>query len=395
MKKILKLMAVVAALLLFVWGCNKVSNVILVSRISLSETAVTLRKGDVKMLQVTLTPSSADDQRVVWSSSNSNIASVSDGLITAVEVGKATVRATSADGRKRATCEVEVIPEYIPVESVLITDEDGVTPLNDTQVTLTEGDTYVAMASVRPGDATNTHVSWKSSNTVVASVKDGVVKAGSVGTATITVTSDAGSKTASFTVKVKAYVPPVDVTGVTLNKTSITLAKLGDSFQLTPTVAPADASNKDVRWSSADSKIATVENGLVKAIAPGKTTITVRTVDQGKTATCAVEVRGYVTGVSLNKSNLTLSVGGTATLSASVLPSDAINKNVTWTSSDDSVLTVDANGKVTAVTSGIATVTVTTEEGNFAAKCTIIVVAGDSTGTNGGFDEFNESDFDW
>ena len=92
---------------------------------------------------------------------------------------------------------------------------------------------------------------------------------------------------------------------------------------------------------------------------------------------------------------MTLSVGGSATLSASVLPSDAINKNVIWTSSDDSVLTVDANGKVTAVTSGIATVTVTTEEGNFAAKCTIIVVAGDSTGTNGGFDEFNESDFDW
>ena len=313
-------------------------------------------------------------------------------------MGTATIRATTADGRKRATCAVTVIEEYIPVESVMIMDEEGAHSLNDTVLELTEGDTYVAVAAVRPGDATNQHVSWSVNNPLVATVKNGTIKAVSVGTTTLTIISDAGGKTASCTIKVKAYVPPVDVTGVTLNPTSYTFAAsaIGTTKQLTATVAPADATTKDVRWSSSNTEVATVDgNGLVTAVAPGKAVITVRTVDQGKTATCQIDVKGYVTGVKIAPTSVNLSVNGTAALTATVLPSDALNKGVIWSSNHPEIAKVSDNGTVTALAAGMATITVTTVEGNFTASCTVIIIAGSGGDVNGGNEEYNDQPFNW
>ena len=168
----------------------------------------------------------------------------------------------------------------------------------------------------------------------------------------------------------------VSVAGVSLDKTEIVLVE-GSSEKLTATVEPTNATNKNVTWSSDHEAIATVDqNGTVTARRGGQATITVTTADGSKTATCTVRVKIQigepVQSVGLNKTELALEVGKTGTLEAKVEPSDATNKNVTWSSSNEEVATV-ANGTVTAVSAGEATITVTTEDGAKTATCKVTV----------------------
>lgn len=166
----------------------------------------------------------------------------------------------------------------------------------------------------------------------------------------------------------------VAVTGVSFDNTIATL-QVGETTTLTATVSPADAKNKNVIWSTSDASVATVANGVVTAVAVGTATITVTTEDGGFTATCDVTVNPVaVTGVSLNQTELTLVEGKTATLIATVAPDNAANKNITWSTSDAAVATVN-NGTVTAVAAGTATITVTTEDGSFTATCAVTVNA--------------------
>ena len=171
----------------------------------------------------------------------------------------------------------------------------------------------------------------------------------------------------------------VSVTGVTLNKIVLKLY-MGGSETLKATIAPANATNKYVTWKSSDPAVATVDaNGKVTAKSLGMADITVTTKDGGYTATCRVGVVRRpggdvsVTGVTLNKTATTIAVGASETLTATVVPGDAYNKNVTWTSSDPAVATVDASGKVTGVAKGTATITVTTENGGYTATCAVEV----------------------
>ena len=177
--------------------------------------------------------------------------------------------------------------------------------------------------------------------------------------------------------------PAVTVTGVTLNKTDLML-EIGGSETLTATVAPADATNKNVTWKSSDATVATVDdNGKVTGVAAGEATITVTTEEGGKTATCRVTVSATsvaVTGVTLNKTELTLETGGSETLTATVAPDDATNQNVTWKSDNPEIVTVDATGKVTGVAIGEATITVTTEDGGKTATCKVAVKVPDIEG---------------
>lgn len=172
----------------------------------------------------------------------------------------------------------------------------------------------------------------------------------------------------------------VSVTGVTLNKIVLQLYT-GGSETLTATIAPTNATNKKVTWTSSDPAVATVDaNGKVTAKSLGMADITVTTKDGGYTATCRVGVVRRpagdvsVTGVTLNKTTLKLSKGTSETLTATVAPTNATNKNVTWTSSDAAIATVDASGKVTGVAKGTATITVTTEDGGYTATCAVEVV---------------------
>ena len=167
----------------------------------------------------------------------------------------------------------------------------GVT-LNSTSLTLTEGEFQTLSTTVSPQDAANKKVIWSTSNASVADVDNGgKVTALAAGTATITVTTDDGGKTATCAVTVKAKVYPVE--SVSLDKTAVELTE-GETATLTATIKPDNASDKTVTWSSAQVSVATVTDGVITAVAPGEATITVTTNDGGKTATCAVTVNAVL-----------------------------------------------------------------------------------------------------
>ena len=173
--------------------------------------------------------------------------------------------------------------------------------------------------------------------------------------------------------------PVVAVTGVSLSQTSVSL-EVGGSVSLTATVSPSDATDKTVTWTSSNSGVASVSGGVVSALAEGTATITATA--GGKSAKCEVTVKPKVvdvTGISLNKTELTLSPGGSFQLEATVSPSDATDKTVTWTSSDPSTVTVE-NGLVKAVSPGTASVTA--KAGGKSAKCEVTVLI---PGTNEGY----------
>ena len=167
---------------------------------------------------------------------------------------------------------------------------------------------------------------------------------------------------------------PTAVTSVSLNQSALKLTT-GSTATLTATVLPSDASNKTVTWSTSNSSVATVSGGKVTAVAPGTATITAASVN-GKLANCTVTVTDpviAVTGVTLDKTSLSLTTGDTSTLTATISPSDATNKTVYWSTSNSSVATV-SGGKVTAVAPGTAKITATSSNGK-TAFCTVTVNA--------------------
>ena len=173
----------------------------------------------------------------------------------------------------------------------------------------------------------------------------------------------------------------VAVTGVTISDATATITT-GSTKTLTATVAPENAINKSVRWTSSDDAIASVDDeGVVTAIAAGSATITVTTVDGNFTATCAVTVEAAtvaVTGVTVSPESDTISLASTPaqiTCTATVTPADATDKSVTWSSSDEAVATVDSDGVVTALTVGTTTITATTTDGSFTDTCALTVTA--------------------
>ena len=339
-----------------------------VTGVSLDKTEIVLVEGSSQTLTATVEPTNATNKNVTWSSDHEAIATVDQhGTVIARNGGQAIITVTTADGSKTATCTVNVrVHIGVPVQSV---------GLNKTELALEVGKTGTLEAIVEPSDATNKNVIWSSSNPEVATVDNGVVTTVSAGEAIITVTTEDGGKTATCKVTVNAP-QTVPVTGVTLDKAELTLEK-GSTGTLKATVEPQNATNNTVTWSSSNPEFATVDNGVVTAVSAGEAIITVTTEDGAKTATCKVTVNAPqtvpVTGVTLDKAELTLEKGSTGTLKATVEPQNATNNTVTWSSSNPEFVTV-ANGTVTAVSAGTATITVTTEDGNHKATCTVTVI---------------------
>jgi len=183
---------------------------------------------------------------------------------------------------------------------------------------------------------------------------------------------------------------PVSVTGVTISQSNVEL-EVNDTYQLSATIDPANATDPSVTWSSSDETVATVDNiGLVSAISEGTSTITVTTNDGGYTANSAITVNPQtvsVTGVSISQNSLDLNTGETYQLSATITPSNATDQSVTWSVGNASVATVNSSGLVSAVSAGTTTITVTTNDGGYAATSEVTVISNNtiaSTYGNGG-----------
>ncbi len=346
--------------------------------VTLSKTSLTLEEGAIANLTATVLPTNADDKSVTWTSSNTAVATVSsNGQVKAVKAGNATITVTTVDGGLKATCAVTVTElAIVPVHPTSIS-------LSEMALELNEGETATLTAIVLPENADDKSVVWSSSNTAVATVSEGVVRALAEGQAMITATTVDGELTATCPVTVKkAVVEPVHPESVMLSADSLKLTE-GQSATLTATVLPADADNKSVTWSSSNTAVVTVNNGVVKAVKAGYAVITVKTVDGGLTAKCEVIVKEeavnpiHPTSVTISQTSLTLKVGKATTLTATVLPADADNKSVTWTSSNTAVATVTNQGTINAISAGTTTITVTTVDGGLTATCEVIVESDD------------------
>jgi len=197
MKTIINLTITLVAIIgLAMTGCEgpAASTKVDVTGITLAPAALTLNVGATGTLTSTITPADATNQKVSWTTSDATKATVANGVVTAVATGSATITVTTDDGGFTATCAVTVSPT---------TAVTGVT-LNKTAATLKVGDTETLTATVEPADATNKAISWSSSDNAVATVNNGVVSAVGAGTATITVTTTDGGKTAACAVTVQA-----------------------------------------------------------------------------------------------------------------------------------------------------------------------------------------------
>ena len=338
-----------------------------VTGVTLNKTTLTLETGASETLTATITPADATNQKVSWKSSKEAVATVdANGKVTGVKAGEAVITVTTEDGGKTATCKVYVNTATVAVTGVM---------LNKTETTILEGSSETLVATVLPENATNRNVSWKSSDEAVATVDaNGKVTGVKAGEAVITVTTEDGKKTNTCKVTVKSNT--VNVTGVVLNKTSISIP-IGEDETLAAKVLPENATNQNVTWSCKNPEIASVDaNGKVTGIKAGMTIVTVTTEDGGKTADCRVNVSERhisVMGVELNKTEFIFQVGDSETLVASIKPENASNKKVTWVSDKPEIATVDANGKVTGVKAGVATITVTTDDGGKTATCKVLV----------------------
>ena len=318
--------------------------VVMPTDIILSETNIELEVGESNTVSATVTPSNAANKNVSWSSSNSGVATVENGVITAKKAGTATITAKTENGIT-AVCQVKV--NDVTVKSL---------SLNEESISMEEGDTVDLVAAVLPEDAANKTVTWKSSNSNIATVSNGTVKAKSKGTATITATTVNGIS-ASCSVTVNEVMP----ISVSLDKTSCSLNE-GESEQLKATISPNNAKDKSIVWSSSNSGVVYVSNGNVTAISKGTATITATTIN-GISASCSFTVNEIVPGyVTLDRSSCSLYDGEEMQLTATVFPENAKNKTISWMSSDTSVATI-ANGTVKAIKAGSASITATTVNG--------------------------------
>lgn len=261
------------------------STPVAVSGVALNKKVATVNVGKKVTVKATVTPANADNKTLVWTSSNTKIATVSNGVVKGVKAGRVIITAkTTDDSNISATCTVTVKQ---PVTRISLSKK----------ATMYTGKKLTLKAKVNPANASNKALTWKSSNTKIAKVaSNGVVTGVKAGTVKITATAKDGSrKSATCTVTVRQ-----SVSKITLSKTNVVLPKKGSSYNVRVTVAPKNAYNKNVAVKSAKTKVAKVSASTVKsgktvkitAVKKGTTKVVFTAKDGSKkSATCKVTVK--------------------------------------------------------------------------------------------------------
>lgn len=261
------------------------STPVAVSGVALNKKVATINVGKTVTVKATVTPANAANKTLSWTSSNTKIATVSNGVVKGVKAGRAVITAKTTDGSNiSATCTVTVKQ---PVTSISLSKK----------ATMYTGKKLTLKAKVNPANASNKALTWKSYNTKIAKVaSNGVVTGVKAGTVKITATAKDGSrKSATCTVTVRQ-----SVSKITLSKTNVVLPKKGSSYNVKVTVAPKNAYNKNVAVKSAKTKVAKVSASTVKsgktvkitAVKKGTTKVVFTAKDGSKkSATCKVTVK--------------------------------------------------------------------------------------------------------
>ena len=367
---------------------NKPVTTISVTGIKFDKTSESMYVGESKSLTATISPSNATNKTITCTSSNNNIATVSASsnacVVKGVASGTVAITATTKDGNKVTTSSVTINNRAVPVVSVT-----GI-KFDKTSESMYVGESKNLTTTISPSNATNKAITCTSSNNSVATVSVSgnscVVKGVKAGTATITATTKDGNKvtTSSVTINNKPAAV-VSVTGVKFDKTSESMY-VGESKSLTATISPSNAANKGITCTSSNNSVATVSVSsnacVVKGVAAGTVTITVTTKDGNKIATSSVTISNKpapvvkVTGIKFDKTKESVYVGESKSLTATISPSNATNKAITCTSSNDSIATASVSGNscvVKGVKAGTAKITVTTSDGNKKATASVSV----------------------
>ena len=367
----------------FTFGVT-VTNTTKVSGVAITSHDINIYKGEGARLTATVEPPEAANLKVFWSSGDSDVVSIDkeSGEMRAIAVGSADITVTTEDtdddGRQRTdTRTVTVKP--VNASSVDISQKSLSIDMND------EVRTYELTATVSPDNADYGQVDWTSSNEEVATVSPDKSDAKAltayvtpVGKGETKITASVGDLTS---VPCVVTVIPVWAESVTVSPDLLTL-EAGKSAKLSALVGPEKATDKSVRWKSDDENIAAVsENGEVFAHNPGGPVLITATASGAKddanvSASCSLTVTAPpvpVESVKISPEGATLKIGDTIRFTAEILPANADNKGVTWKSSDEKIASVDANGKVTALAVGFATITVTTDDGLKTTEATVSV----------------------
>ena len=249
----------------------------------------------------------------------------------------------------------------------------GITLSETNIVTLRVGATAMLTASVEPSGSSQ-KVVWSSSTPGIATVDGGVITGLLPGTAIITAMTIDGYISASIFVTVVNPISDISFLNDVLN-----IAR-GEKITPLVVITPPSTFDRNLRWSIDDPSIASIDpvTGEVTGLSFGTTTITVVSLENEELrAECTVNVMAIaVTGVMIDQAQIVLTMEETAILTATVLPANADNKTVTWQSENPEFVTVDINtGEITAIASGIAIITVTTEDGSYTDQCTLEVKA--------------------
>lgn len=348
-----------------------VDSIVLAESVSISPTEKTIKVDETVQLKATVLPENVSNGTCTWTSSDPKIAEVdASGLVTGKTEGKVTITATTNDtAQKTATCEITVSKEAdVPTTTIA---------LNKTALDLEVDETADLEATITPETAADKGLTWTSSDETVAKVENGKVTALKEGTTKITVTlADDSEIKAECTVTVKAKTSSGDndnttaVTGISLNKKTLEL-EIGKADQLTATITPSTATNKEVEWKSDDATIATVDaTGKVTAVKAGKTKIHATSKADSKfSAECEVTVKEasgnqnqntveQKASITLSASNVTLYTGKVGNSTVVKPTVQGASKAVTWTSSNKKIATV-TNGTIKAVKKGAVTITAT------------------------------------
>ena len=336
--------------------------------IKLSLNSIDITKGSTAQLQASITPSNAIST-ISWKSSNNSVATVDEnGLIRAVGVGSADIVVTTVNN-KTASCRVNVGNYSVRVSSIEILSHYKF---------LNVGVSDTLYVAIKPEKATNRTITWSSSNPNVVSVDNsGKITAKSNGSAIITAKSEDGGHTSTATIEVGGSKGGVEAKSISFKKSTYDVG-LNSTISLSSNVTfnPSNTTYTALTYTSSNNNVATVDSntGLVRGTGIGSATITAVTKQGNAKATTTINVKNIpVTSVSLNKTDVTLSINEIFTLSSTVNPTDASDKTVTYTSRNTSVASVDKNGTIKAIGYGTTTIDVKPNGGGSSSTCVVTV----------------------
>ena len=330
---------------------------ILPSGLNLSNEEITVKEGESYILTGEVLPDDTTDKTIKWSSSDDSIATVTNkGVVSGISEGTTIVTAKTVNNIKK-NCTVTVKP--VEVTRVI---------LSKNNASLEIGDSFELKTSILPFNAKNKNITFYSGNDDIATVdQNGIVTAESGGIAVITAKADNGVyDTCVVNVKYDVIMP---------SKISISDKKLfmspGDTYTLEASVTPDDAFDKSVEWKSSNPDIISVEDGHLIAKSVGNAEITATTCN-GLYAVCSIEIRILPKKLTFNRYTLTIYENKSVSLIATVLPADATDKSLKWSSDTPKVATVK-DGTITALSEGKAIITAVTSNG-IKETCLVTVI---------------------